>query len=464
VAKGSLLGRRAPVRRRAPLIVAVGVVAALTGAAGARSSAPKATPPVRLTATSQAIAAATPRGPSCAPACASPLVFRGGPVQFDPRVYLVFWGPKWFEDSAGIVPALQGLFGHLSHSPFEQVLAQYRVGDVVSLAGSWIDTQAPVGVVTRGDVLGEAVRALRENHSWTNDGNTQIVVLPENGTTLTLAADTAPTPTEDTDYCGWHYYGPSATYGRIVYTLLPYLAQKRFRSGCISYGHGNLRDAMTTVESHEFAESATDPTLNGWTTDQGTGSDEIGDLCAYPGVHVPLGPPEEVQLLWSNQDNRCEPVPTLAVDPEAGPPSTQLVVTGDNFGADEKIDLQFSGVPAASASADAAGSFTARLRVPAGAREGYYLIQATGEVSGHVSTASFDVVTDAWPQLGFDAAHSADNPAPTPLDATTASHLEVAWTGSTDGHHSANPFSTGQVVVGDGLVVEGTADATEHDG
>ena len=229
-----------------------------------------------------------------------------------------------------------------------------------------------------------------------------------------------------------------------MYTLLPYLAQKRFRSGCISYGHGNLRDAMTTVESHEFAEAATDPRLNGWTTDQGTGSYEIGDLCAYPGVHVPLGPPEEVQLLWSNQDNGCEPVPTLGVDPGIGPTVDTARAHRRPFRSSRTDRGPVRRSTATRVSANALGSFTARLAVPAGAREGYYVIQATGRLSGRVSTASFDVVTDTWPQLGFDASHSADNPAPTLLDATTASHLEVAWTGGTDGHHSANPLSTGR--------------------
>ena len=92
------------------------------------------------------------------------------------------------------MPALQGFFGHLSHSPYEQVLAQYGVGDVVSLAGSWIDTRAAGQPGMHGDVLREAVNALTKNHSWTNDANTQVVVLPENGTTLATLVQTPAHP------------------------------------------------------------------------------------------------------------------------------------------------------------------------------------------------------------------------------------------------------------------------------
>lgn len=96
-------------------------------------------------------------------------------------------------------------------------------------------------------------------------------------------AESASNQCADTDFCAYH----SATGNSgPLYGVIPYAHV----SGCgtsESPNGGNPADDTISVLSHEHIETITDPFGTGWITAQG---DEIGDLCASPGVYgSPLG-------------------------------------------------------------------------------------------------------------------------------------------------------------------------------
>jgi outer membrane protein assembly factor BamB len=83
--------------------------------------------------------------------------------------------------------------------------------------------------------------------------------------------------------------------------------------------------------------------------------------------------------------------PTLSLQPESGPPTTAVDVTGAGFGADEVIDVSLEEKTVTTAT-DLSGAFSTTIRVPRSASAGDHRITATGETSSLVATATFTVV------------------------------------------------------------------------
>ncbi|MBV8461924.1 MAG: hypothetical protein JO368_01420 [Acidimicrobiales bacterium] len=235
--------------------------------------------------------------------CNPPLQYFGGPVQHNPRVYLVFWGPGWQSDSNGIVGAEQTLFTSLAGSPYNNILTQYpdHVGNIVNdtaLAGTWIDPTGPSAAVDQNAIAAEAAHATAVN-SWSNTADTQYIVLPQSGSSIV---------TGGTPFCGYHTFGFENNQTFFV-SLIPFI-EGSF-ADCINAGTGSVASAVTVISTHEYAETATDPVTDNVSGDHGwctsdcltNGISEIGDLCfsdpAFPDFGV------AVQLLWSNADNDC---------------------------------------------------------------------------------------------------------------------------------------------------------------
>jgi len=90
-------------------------------------------------------------------------------------------------------------------------------------------------------------------------------------------------------YCGYHN-----NVGQVYYAVMPYPTC----SGCL----GGLKafEALTGTSSHELSEAITDPVPGAGWYDNTNG--EIGDICAWNFKTV-AG--YNVQLEWSNQQNKC---------------------------------------------------------------------------------------------------------------------------------------------------------------
>jgi hypothetical protein len=243
-----------------------------------------------------------------------------GVVLTDPKVYLVFWGSQWSSDPAHAAAALQGMFSHLfgASDTWGTILTQYCEGLPVGttdcgtkgthiqhptssvLGGVWFDkTSAEPTDATYAELGAEAVRAAGHFGNTTQAPNldAQYVIASPTGTD----PDGWLNPT--TGYCGYHATDAS-TYGKLSWTNLPYVPDIGADGGCTSLAKPRLLDGYESTETHEYAESVTEPFYStGWYSGN---YNEIGDLCEYRDSYLTLGGVKyDVQGLWSNSAMKC---------------------------------------------------------------------------------------------------------------------------------------------------------------
>src|SRR6202521_4423433 len=84
---------------------------------------------------------------------------------------------------------------------------------------------------------------------------------------------------------------------------------------------------------------------------------------------------------------------TVSVSPAAGPPTTKASATGSGFTAGETVTLTFDTSAAGSAIADSTGNFTQPVLVPKSAQPGAHTVQAAGQTSGLLASATFTIQT-----------------------------------------------------------------------
>jgi Repeat of unknown function (DUF346) len=224
-----------------------------------------------LTVFSGLVAAAWPAAPAVAagglPANPGPATvdFHGGWLQYHPRVYLVFWGPKWGSDATHqrVKAQVEDTFRTLAGSQYHNILTQYsnqssdlhgHVHNDVQLVDSWIDTSVPIAGLfigiengPDGEIKDEAVKAF---HHWglSADHNVQILVFPQQGSTYRKVAGF-----DIMDACGMHTYAPEST-SQLSYGWIKYAGDD---AGCDPTGDVATDVAWFAV--HEYAEIVTDP-------------------------------------------------------------------------------------------------------------------------------------------------------------------------------------------------------------
>jgi hypothetical protein len=303
-----------------------GVVTAAPGGDPGPMLVPGTVPSVNLdginTATGSA-ACATNEPTPCSPPLANPA---RNPVQHNPTLYLVFWGPKWTDAThTAQRNALAAFAGGLSGSAFQAVLDQYfdatgHLGTSVTFGGAWVDTRTPPSPSTyvgNADLVTEAAYARSHNSGWTAGRNVQYLIFPQEGASGFAYGSSA---------CGYHESGSqgSATY---VFSLVDYPAGSTF-GGCTGYGHGNVTTTLLLTASHEYAEAVTDPlpdTYSAWRDRNGSGY-EIADICDLGEPWGTVGG-QPVTQIWNNAANSCSAVygrgasyeVVATVDPPGGP-------------------------------------------------------------------------------------------------------------------------------------------------
>ncbi|HEV2372601.1 MAG TPA: hypothetical protein VGS19_10555 [Streptosporangiaceae bacterium] len=235
----------------------------------------------------------------------------------NPQVFLVFWGSQWSNDPAGAQSALQaffqGLFG--SDDTWGTILDQYCEGvpaGTTNCAGGGIPvvhpTSSPLaGVFTdnsrrapnrasAGQIAAEAVRAARHfGSSASTDVNAQYVIASASGT--------HPDGFPNSGFCAYHSNTSASGVGQVAFTNLPYIPDLG-AGGCTTLPNPSQLDGYFSTETHEYAETVTDPVPpNGWTASSGS---EIGDECVQlDGTETLTTGTFDVQGLWSNADNAC---------------------------------------------------------------------------------------------------------------------------------------------------------------
>jgi hypothetical protein len=220
------------------------------------------------------------------------MLYRGGPVQTSPRTYVVFWG-DWSTttDSLNVQGQLYWFLASIGGSSFNNKVAAYAQGCNLNsytcpstaryiqnksnqLKNFWYDNSYVPARPTQADVAAEATRTAQ--HFADYDVNTQFVIA------LPRGHDDASFPAT----CGYHAW---ALYGNytIQYTSLSYTPDAG-SSGCWNNTFGSILDGVTIVESHEYAETETDPWVGAGNGNEGWDDStrqygEIGDKCAASG-------------------------------------------------------------------------------------------------------------------------------------------------------------------------------------
>jgi hypothetical protein len=185
-----------------------------------------------------------------------------GTVLANPRVYLIFWGSLWAQDTDGTIPTLTHLMQEASSTNYWSKLSEYGIGSM-SLADVFVDTtndgdlNAPI---TDAAIDTEVLSAV-SRRGWTMASNDLYFVIPEVGYPLSGGGS---------DACAYHNYHFSPNY---AYAALPNFRTEGY-SGCITSGVSN---AESEAAAHELAEASTDPQIGNGVWDPV--NHEIADPC-----------------------------------------------------------------------------------------------------------------------------------------------------------------------------------------
>jgi serine protease len=248
-----------------------------------------------------------------------PLAYNGGPVQHNPHVYLLLWGPNWTTDASQQAAAtyLANFYAGLGVAPpdsWSTITTQYSdsTGSPSftgpAFVGEFNDASTPPTGVTQPQLAAEA-DAFASARGITDLTDAQIVVATQSGTCP--QGFYSPKCGTTSGYCAWH------SSSNEPYTNLPYLLDAGTGCGEDFVNPNGTNDGLSIVGGHEYAESITDPIPpTGWIDQNDSVScGEIGDKCAWGGQLWGSNDPSgnvtlstgtfPMQSLWSNGANGC---------------------------------------------------------------------------------------------------------------------------------------------------------------
>lgn len=269
--------------------------------------------------------------PACQSSCPA-FTFHHGTVIHRLTVYLLFWLPKGYSlepsgNNDRFMHLMEQYFQDVGGTPFYNILSQYYdesggpVRNVVTLGGSYIDTQPYPAAGTQSDPLfdGHIVHEINnvldlKKGAWVTDDDHMVFLftgynvqecsglMSFDGCTFLRNAEA--------DFCAYHSNSFS---NDLIYSYIPVV------DGCLdvptaqSPNNDPIADAVISTVSHEQFEAVTNPTLGGWF--DGTAHEgEMADKCVRlygplgnDGGNVTLanGHRYVVQSEWSLHDQSC---------------------------------------------------------------------------------------------------------------------------------------------------------------
>lgn len=292
------------------LVCAATLASSLTASAGVARLAPGAhqMPPMMLPhSVGSKIFMPTRSRSHWAGECCGKLVYGGGPVLNDPKMYVILWGFKKAGDPDKIAKLMKKFAKAVGGTPWLNTVTQYYSGSAsnpnyitnpTKLGKVWEDnTNAVPSHPTDTQVQAEAAQGV--NHFGFDPNGAYIVVSPYNNDPQGFLTE------------GWcSYHGATQTSKGIAsYTNMPYLPDggQDCGAGIVTAPSDELSadEGQTIVTGHEFAESVTDPQpASGW---YNGAYGEIGDECAWTNVlNSPMGKGSfTTQPLFSNATDSC---------------------------------------------------------------------------------------------------------------------------------------------------------------
>jgi Putative Ig domain len=257
-------------------------------------------------------------------------------VQLKPRVYVVFWGPKWKSNRTdqSALRLLTAMYKGLGQAKdtWSLAAAQYpnKSGNHATFgtsvfAGSVIDTANPEKSVSFAN-LGAEAKKIAGHFKIKDTADAQIVIAAQSGTCfapvdgLVFVGSCGVTPTQppSNGYCGYHTaVADGSSY--LTFTNLPFQLDAGMFCGenFLNQGSAGTLDGFSMVGGHEFAEAVTDPLGNAWIDNNDFSGGEIADKCAWGGSGWNQSPPDPsgnlalstghfaMQSLWSNVKHGC---------------------------------------------------------------------------------------------------------------------------------------------------------------
>jgi serine protease len=233
----------------------------------------------------------------------SNLTYHGGPVQTNPKIYVVYWGSAWNGSSGdpnGVRNYYNAFLSIIGGSRWLNSVTQYtqtggaHVGNAAgSFVGSYVDTtSSPPSRPTQSQLAAEATKAAAHYGDYSASAS-YIVALPHGIRPSGFG----------TQYCAWHS-STGTSNGTIAYTNEPYLPDVGASCGAGSVNSPGTLDGVSIVGGHEQGETETDPQPNtGWLDSSNA---ENGDKCAWTGLeNNPNAGGYPTQPLWSNANNGC---------------------------------------------------------------------------------------------------------------------------------------------------------------
>lgn len=227
----------------------------------------------------------------------SNLAWNGGPVQVTPKIYIVYWGPKWTTSDPEYT-TLNGFMTKMGGGAWINIDTQYSGsnGTITNpssqLAGTWIDPSSVPKRPGSSAVGAEAQKAAQ--HFGYGGVNANYIVAIQSGNDPSGFR---------TSWCAYHS-SESESEGVVSFTNFPYQTDAGASCGSGSVNSPGTYDGVTIVGGHEEAETQTDPQpSSGWTDSSGS---EIGDKCAWVSLeNNPAAGGYPTQPLWDNKIGGC---------------------------------------------------------------------------------------------------------------------------------------------------------------
>jgi DNA-binding beta-propeller fold protein YncE len=232
-----------------------------------------------------------------------PILYReAGHVQHNPKVNLIFWGSNFAGTEKGIETKaiLQTLFKNLTGSEYQGLLTQYfdstgRISSTVTTA-SYSDEKVKAPEKVTILKLEEEISSAVSLNKWPIETSAQYFLVTAPGSTY-----------ESLPGCAFHGVTSASANvtGGIVYAFVPYQGDPPYSTnGCVETGNPSKNPVFKTSKSasHEYAEAATDPLIDGsWTASSGK---EISDICqALADFELPSGAYAQAQ--YDDHLNSC---------------------------------------------------------------------------------------------------------------------------------------------------------------
>jgi hypothetical protein len=241
------------------------------------------------------------------------LTYYGGPVLQNVKMQEVAWNSKvqsFITGSATLATTIPGFLKGITTGQYMTFLSQYSTTSPKQTIGNgsslplYIDTQTSTNV-TDAQIQAEISHLISTSKVPAPDANMVYAFFFPYGTKITTPDGSL----SCVQFCAYH-----GTFKRngvnVNYEVMPDLSNPGCNTGC---GASTLFNNTTSVLSHEFAETVTDPAV-GLATVYGpplawynATYGEVGDICNGQQGSTVLsnGHTYTVQKLWSNKANAC---------------------------------------------------------------------------------------------------------------------------------------------------------------